>query len=145
MKYDEMEKVLATIASLLADYNYSYYKHEEAAKALVNLHNEYCDNCNMADDFIYLNDEETLSWLLPADNVQAFYAGRMSNNYNPMDKWISLDGYGHLVSYSNSTLIDRRIFFSDLVNWLEGKEREEQEELLEEIMELAKEYNNKNK
>ena len=142
MTYDAIMQVLDTIAALLADYNYPYYKHGEAAEALVDLHNAYCEDCNMYDDYVYLNDGKTLYQLLPIDPIQAFYEGRMSsNNYSPTDKWISLDGYRHPVSFTNSTLIDRAIYLSDIARWLDDKEEEEQQELLEELQELASDYN----
>lgn len=142
MSYDEIMVVLSTIESILHDYNYPYYKHEEAADALVELHNTYCDACNLQDDYIMQNIEEELEQLLPADPLQAFYDGRASSdNYNLNDTWISLDGYGHIVSCTNSGLIDKFIYLSDIARWLDGKEKEEQERLLEELIELASDYN----
>ena len=142
MTYAAIVQMLDTIAALLQDYNYPYYKHGEAAEALVDLHNTYCEDCNMSDDYVYLNDEEALYQLLPTDAIQAFYVGRMSSNhYSPTDKWISLDGYGHPVSFANSTLIDRAIYLSDIARWLDDKEEEEQQKLLEELQELASDYN----
>ena len=43
MSYDAIMVVLSTIENILHDYNYPYYKHDEAADALVKLHNTYCD------------------------------------------------------------------------------------------------------
>ena len=142
MSYNEIMVVLSTIENILHDYNYLYYKHEEAADALVKLHNTYCDACNLQDDYIMQNTEEELGQLLPIDPLQAFYDGRASSdNYNPNDTWISLNGYAHIVSCTNSRLIDRFIYLSDIARWLEDKAEEEQERLLEELTELASDYN----
>lgn len=143
MSYDEIMVVLSTIENILHDYNYHYYKHEEAADALVKLHNTYCAACNLQDDYIMQNTEEELLQLLPVDPLQAFYDGRASSdNYSPNDTWISLNGYMHIVSCTNSRLIDKFIYLSDIARWLEDKEEEEQQELLEELQELANDYNN---
>lgn len=72
MTYDEIMQVLDTIEQLLQDYNYPYYKHVEAAEALVELHNIYCDACNLQDDYIMYNTDEELDMLLPSDTIQAF-------------------------------------------------------------------------
>lgn len=142
MSYDEIMVVLSTIENILHDYNYPYYKHEEAADALVELHNTYCNACNLQDDYIMQNTEEELELLLPVDPLQAFYDGRASsNNYSPNDTWITLNGYMHIVSCTNSMLIDKFIYLSDIARWLEDKEEEEQERLLEELTELASDYN----
>ena len=142
MSYDEIMVVLSAIENILHDYNYPYYKHDEAADALVKLHNTYCDACNLQDDYIMQNTEEELELLLPVDPLQAFYEGRASSdNYNPNDTWISLDGYMHIVSCTNSRLIDTFIYLSDIARWLGDKEEEEQERLLEELTELASDYN----
>lgn len=142
MSYDEIMAVLSTIENILHDYNYPYYKHEEAADALVGLHNTYCNACNLQDDYIMQNTEEELELLLPADPLQAFYDGRASSdNYNPNDTWISLDGYMNIVSCTNSGLIDKFIYLSDIARWLDDKEKEEQERLLKELTELASNYN----
>lgn len=142
MSYDEIMGVLSTIENILHDYNYPYYKHDEAADALVKLHNTYCDACNLQDDYVMQNTEEELEQLLPIDPLQAFYDGRASSdNYNPNDTWISLDGYMHIVSCTNSGLIDKFIYLSDIARWLEDKGEEEQERLLEELTELASDYN----
>ena len=99
--------VLSTIDNILHDYNYPYHKREAAADALVELHNTYCDDCNLLDDCILRNTDEDLEQLLPADPLQAFYNGRASSdNYSPNDTWISLDGYGHIVSCTNGGVID---------------------------------------
>ncbi len=142
MAYEDIMAVLDTIEKLLHDYTYPYYKHDEAADALVELHNAYCNACNLQDDYVMQNTEEELEQLLPADPLQAFYEGRASSNaYSPNDTWIALNGYAHLVSCTNSRLIDKFIFLSDIARWLEDKEEEEQERLLEELTELASDYN----
>lgn len=142
MSYDEIMVVLSTIENILHDYNYPYYKHEEAAAALVELHNTHCRACNLQDDYIMQNTEEELELLLPVDPLQAFYDGRASSDlYSPNDTWISLDGYMHIVSCTNSGLIDKFIYLSDIARWLDDKEEEEQQELLEELQELANDYN----
>lgn len=142
MSYDEIMVILSTIENILHDYNYPYYKHEEAADALVELHNTYCNACNLQDDYIMQNTEEELIQLLPVDTLQAFYDGRASSdNYNPNDTWISLDEYMHIVSCTNSGLIDKFIYLSDIARWLDDKEEEEQQELVEELQELANDYN----
>ena len=142
MSYDEIMVVLSTIENILQDYNYPYYKHDEAAEALVELHNTYCSACNLQDDYVMQNTEEELEQLLPIDPLQAFYEGRASSdNYSPNDIWISLNGYMHIVSCTNSQLIDKFIYLSDIARWLEDKEEEEQERLLEELIELASDYN----
>lgn len=142
MSYDEIMVVLSTIENILHDYNCPYYKHEEAADALVELHNTYCNACNLQDDYIMQNTEEELLQLLPVDPLQAFYDGRASSDlYSPNDAWISLDGYMHIVSCTNSGLIDKFIYLSDIARWLDDKEEEEQQELLEELQELANDYN----
>lgn len=142
MSYGEIMVVLSTIENILHDYNYPYYKHEEAADALVALHNTYCAVCNLQDDYIMQNTEEELLQLLPVDPLQAFYDGRASSdNYSPNDTWISLDGYMHIVSCTNSGLIDKFIYLSDIARWLDDEEEEEQHELLEELQELANDYN----
>ena len=88
------------------------------------------------------NTEEELEQLLPADPLQAFYEGRASSDaYSPNDTWITLNGYAHIVSCTNSRLIDEFIFLSDIARWLEDKAEEEQERLLEELTELASDYN----
>ena len=141
MSYDEIMVVLSTIENILHDYNYPYYKHDEAADALVKLHNAYCTACNLQDDYVMQNTEEELEQLLPIDPWQAFYEGRASSDaYSPNDTWISLNGYAHIVSCTNSRLIDKFIYLSDLARWLEDKEEEEQERLLEELTELASDY-----
>lgn len=142
MSYDAIMVVLSTIENILHDYNYPYYKHDEAAAALVKLHNTYCSACNLQDDYIMQNIEEELELLLPIDPLQAFYEGRASSdNYSPNDTWITLNGYSHIVSCTNSRLIDTFIYLSDIACWLEDKEKEEQERLLEELTELASDYN----
>lgn len=142
MSYDEIMVVLSTIEDILHDYNYPYYKHDEAADALVKLHNTYCDACNLQDDYIMQNTDEEVEQLLPADPLQAFYEGRASSDaYSPNDIWIALNGYAHIVSCTNSGLIDRFIYLSDIARWLEDKAEEEQERLLEELTELASDYN----
>lgn len=142
MTYEDIMAVLDTIEELLHDYNYPYYKHDEAADALVELHNIYCNACNLQDDYIMQNTEEELEQLLPADPLQAFYEGRASSNaYSPNDTWIALNGYAHIVSCTNSRLIDKFIFLSDIARWLEDKAEEEQKRLLEELIELASDYN----
>ena len=142
MTYDEIMQVLDTIEQLLQDYNYPYYKHEEAAEALVKLHNTYCDACNLQDDYVMYNTDEELDQLLPSDSLQAFYMGRASSDaYSPNDTWLAINGYGHIVSCTNSMLIDKFIFLSDIARWLEDKEQEEQKRLLEELTELASDYN----
>lgn len=142
MRYDEIMTVLSTIENILQDYTYPYYKHDEAADALVDLHNAYCSACNLQDDYVMQNTEEELEQLLPIDPLQAFYKGRASSdNYSPNDTWISLNGYMHIVSCTNSQLIDKFIYLSDIARWLEDKEEEEQERLLEELIELASDYN----
>ena len=141
MSYEDIMAVLDTIEELLHDYNYSYYKRDEASDALVKLHNIYCAACNLQDDYVMQNTEEELKQLLPVDPLQAFYAGRASSDiYNPNDIWITLNGYAHIVSCTNSGLIDRFIYLSDIARWLEDKEEEEQERLLEELTELASDY-----
>lgn len=142
MTYDEIMQVLDTIKQLLQDYNYPYYKHKKAAEALVELHNAYCDTCNLQDDYVLYNTDEEVDQLLPSDSLQAFYMGRNSSNYSPTDTWLTLDGYGNLVSCTNSMLIDKFIFLSDIARWLDDKAEEEQQELLEELQELAEDYNN---
>lgn len=141
MTYAEIMQVLDTIKQLLADYNYPYYKHKEAAEALVELHNAYCDACNLQDDYVMYNTDEEVDQLLPSDSLQAFYMGCNSSNYSPTDTWLTLDGYGNLVSCTNSMLIDKFIFLSDIARWLDDKAEEEQQELLEELQELANDYN----
>lgn len=141
MSYDAIMVVLSTIENILHDYNYPYYKHDEAADALVKLHNAYCTACNLQDDYVMQNTEEELEQLLLIDPLQAFYEGRASSDaYSPNDTWISLNGYAHIVSCTNSRLIDKFIYLSDLARWLEDKEEEEQERLLEELTELASDY-----
>lgn len=142
MSYDEIMVVLSTIEDILHDYNYPYYKHDEAADALVKLHNTYCTACNLQDDYVMQNTEEELEQLLPVAPLQAFYEGRASSNaYSPNDTWITLNGYAHIVSCTNSRLIDKFIFLSDIARWLEDKAEEEQKRLLEELTELASDYN----
>lgn len=141
MTYDEIMQVLDTIKHLLQDYNYPYYKHKKAAEALVELHNAYCDACNLQDDYVLYNTDEEVDQLLPSVSLQAFYMGRNSSNYSPTDTWLTLDGYGNLVSCTNSMLINKFIYLSDIARWLEDKEKEEQERLLEELTELASDYN----
>ena len=142
MSYDEIMVVLSTIEDILHDYTYPYYKHDEAADALVKLHNTYCTACNLQDDYVMQNIEEELEQLLPADPLQAFYEGRASSDaYSPNDTWIALNGYAHIVSCTNSRLIDKFIFLSDIARWLEDKAEEEQKRLLEELTELASDYN----
>ena len=142
MTYEDIMAVLDTIEELLHDYNYPYYKHDEAPDALVELHNAYCNACNLQDDYVMQNTEEELEQLLPADPLQAFYEGRASSDaYSPNDTWITLNGYAHIVSCTNSRLIDEFIFLSDIARWLEDKAEEEQERLLEELTELASDYN----
>ena len=142
MSYDEIMVVLSTIEDILHDYTYPYYKHDEAADALVKLHNTYCTACNLQDDYVMQNIEEELEQLLPADPLQAFYEGRASSDaYSPNDTWITLNGYAHIVSCTNSRLIDKFIFLSDIARWLEDKAEEEQKRLLEELTELASDYN----
>lgn len=142
MSYDKIMAVLSTIEGILHDYNYPYYKHDEAADALVKLHNTYCTACNLQDDYVMQNTEEELEQLLPIDPLQAFYDGRASSDaYSPNDTWITLNGYSRIVSCTNSRLIDRFIYLSDIARWLENKEEEEQERLLEELTELASDYN----
>lgn len=142
MSYNEIMVVLSTIDDILHDYNYPYYKHDEAADALVKLHNTYCTACNLQDDYVMQNTEEELEQLLPVDPLQAFYEGRASSDaYSPNDTWITLNGYAHIVSCTNSRLIDKFIFLSDIARWLEDKAEEEQKRLLEELTELASDYN----
>lgn len=141
MTYTEIMQVLDTIATLLADYKCPYYKHEEAAEGLVKLHNAYCDACNLQDDYVLYNTDEEVDQLLPSDALQAFYMGRNSSDYSPTDTWLTLNGYGNLISCTNSMLIDKFIFLSDIARWLDDKEEEEQQELLEELIELASDYN----
>ena len=45
------------------------------------------------------------------------------------------------MSCTNSSLIDKFIYLSDIARWLDDKEEEEQERLLEELTELASDYN----
>ena len=142
MTYADIMQVLDTIEQLLQDYNYPYSKHQEAAEALVELHNTYCDACNLQDDYVMYNTDEELDQLLPSDSLQAFDMGRASSDaYSPNDTWLAVNGYGHIVSCTNSMLIDKFIFLSDIAQWLEDKEQEEQERLLEELAELASDYN----
>lgn len=47
----------------------------------------------------------------------------------------------HIVSCTNSGLIDKFIYLSDIARWLDDKEEEEQQELLEKLQELANDYN----
>ena len=142
MSYDEIMVVLSTIENILHDYNFHYYKHDEAADALVKLHNTYCTACNLQDDYVMQNTEEELEQLLPIDPLQAFYEGRASSDaYSPNDTWITLNGYAHIISCTNSGLIDKFIYLSDLARWLEDKAEEEQKRLLEELTELASDYN----
>lgn len=142
MTYDNIMEVLDTIEQLLQDYNYPYYNCQAAAAALVELHNTYCDACNLQDDYVMYNTDEELDQLLPSDSLQAFYMGRASSDaYSPNDTWLAINGYGHIVSCTNRGLIDKFIFLSDITRWLEDKEQEEQKRLLEELAELASEYN----
>ena len=75
------------------------------------------------------NTDEEVDQLLPSDA------------YSPNDTWLAVNDYGHIVSCTNSGLIDKFIFLSDIARWLEDKEEEEQERLLEELTELASDYN----
>jgi hypothetical protein len=134
MTYQEIMHTLDGAAKVLSDYSAPYNLIEATAAALVDLHNAYCSDCNLPDDYIYENDEENIRQLLPTDPLQAFYNGRMTaNDYSPSDAWLYLDGYRNIISCTNGTLLENVIYLSDLAGWLDDKEAEEQQELLEPI------------
>lgn len=141
MTYEEIMGTLETIEMLLANFERDYGERADAAQALVTLHNNYCSDCNMMDDYIMDNTADELAQLLPSDPLQAFYDGRNSiDQYSPNDDWLTVDGYAHPVTCTHSMLVGKFVFLSDIASWLADKDDEEQEELLSELIEIAHEY-----
>ena len=59
---------------------------EKTDEELIEIHNQYCRERNNFDNYIYPNDQESLTLLLPPNPVDAFDEGRASaDRYSPTD------------------------------------------------------------
>lgn len=88
------------------------YVESLAESELVDLWNEYCNECYMYDDIIYVNDEYFLddNFTSPSDAVRACLYG----DYTYTDPWVVFDGYGNLQSYYDAC---KAIDLDSLIEW----------------------------
>ena len=80
---------------------------------LVAVWNEYCLDCNDADDMVYENDSDELEEMLGDMDAWDIMCKVVFGNWHPMRKWVWFDGYANLVS--SDYLVDEQIFISDMV------------------------------
>ena len=105
------------------------YLHELSSDELVNVHNQYCQNCNYPDDEIYNNDEEFFKTFFtePVEAVRASFYG----DYRYCDEYVMFNGYGNLESFNDPLpVIDLEAIASNILDEPEnyyGIELEEME------------------
>lgn len=101
---------------------------------LVSLHNEYCEDNSLMDDYIYTFDEETINELFsnPWDALRAAHFGDISFNQD----YFRFNGYGNIETLSDYE-IESDLDWEAVSDWLEenpdkafgyGLEYEEDEE-----------------
>ncbi len=67
---------------------------------LMEIHNQYCENCNYMDDQIFVNDEEFFEVYFDGritELIRAIHYG----NFNPNEEFIKFDGYANLETFEN--------------------------------------------
>lgn len=83
----------------------------------VELHNRYCNVCNLPDDLIESMDtwiDEDLQCMKPED---AFRLGIMAGPFCYLDKWVMFDGNGNICS-CNDPAAAGWIHTADLITWV---------------------------
>lgn len=78
---------------------------------LIRTHNTYCENNNLPDDEIYLNNlDEVLDGCSPSDVAMKITFG----DWHPNHDYCWFNGYDNIVSGDGCTLINSQIFPSDI-------------------------------
>ena len=78
---------------------------------LVRIHNNYCQNCNLPDDEIYMNDlDDVLCGCSPTEVAMKIRFG----NWNPSHDYCWFNGNGNIESGDGYMLLDHQIFPSDI-------------------------------
>lgn len=83
----------------------------------VELHNRYCNVCNLPDELIESMGawlDEDLQWMKPAD---AFRIGIMAGAFCFTDEWVTFDGNGNIKS-SNDPAAAGWISTLDIIDWV---------------------------
>lgn len=73
---------------------------------LINLHNVFCDVKNYPNEVVYENTPEQIKELFSGDFDKAFNAIKYGS-VDYKDRWIMINGYGNLVSYDDTYMIDK--------------------------------------
>jgi len=65
---------------------------------IINLHNEYCDDNNSMDNYIYINDDGFFQDFY-GDNVIEAVRAVSYGDYNYSHEYLRYNGYGNIVSF----------------------------------------------
>jgi hypothetical protein len=110
------------------------YLNELSDNELVNVHNQYCQNCNYSDDEIYSNDDDFFNTFFEGEVLKAVRAASFGE-FRYQDKYIVFNGYGNLDTFNNlSDHVDIAAIAADILENPENYdiELEEEEETEEE-------------
>ncbi len=91
-----------------------FFDLTEAEK--VEMHNRYCNVCNLPDDLIYSMDSffDDVCCMNPFD---AFRLGIMAGLFCFQDKWVTYDGNGNIKSNDRPSAAGW-IFADDIIDWV---------------------------
>lgn len=96
---------------------------------VIELHNNRCEIFNCMEDYVYQNTEEELTMFLPSNLFDAFVEGlRAGGAYYTGDKYFYINGYGHIISFSDPT--KQEWIIDEIVRWLQDDD-DKQEAWLE--------------
>lgn len=102
---------------------------------IVRVHNEYCENCNSMDDYIYsMSDfDEIMEGQSPWEIARACFYG---DEFCPAHDYFRFNGYANLESFDYAPGGNSGIFIEDIAKYMDGNEEsfglDEVEELFEE-------------
>ena len=100
------------------------------SRDLVQLHNVYCDLCNMCDDEIHANDEDFFETFFNGSPYD-LYAAVARGDCNPNHDWIRFNGYGNL---QTSNCVSDWIDESDIVDYMIENDEDLENEDIRDIL-----------
>lgn len=90
---------------------------------VIELHNTRCEIFNCMEDYVYQNTEDNLTMFLPSNPFDAFVEGLHAGDaYYTSDEYFYLNGYGHIISFSDPT--EKEWIIDDLARWLEDNDKQ---------------------
>ena len=111
------------LLTILQEASNSFAMEEE----LVTLHNNYCEECNYMDDYIYYNDTDELQMLFDNNVTEAMRAAYYGGWCYP-DKFMKFNAYGNLES--SDVPSHDWMCLKDIAQWLAEQDEDNQQELL---------------